>query len=40
MEKNKGKKYFDRLKEAENELNGRSKKYGVLMEELEKINEK
>lgn len=40
MEKNKGKKYYDKLKEAENDLNTRSKKYGIMVEELEKINEK
>ena len=32
MEKIKGKKYFDKVKDAENELNGRSKKYGLLIE--------
>ena len=40
IEKNKGKKYYDKLKEAENELNTRSKKYAILVEELEKLNEK
>jgi hypothetical protein len=31
MEKIKGKKYFDKVKEAENELNSRSKKYSILI---------
>lgn len=31
MEKIKGKKYFDKVKEVESELNNRSKKYGILI---------
>jgi hypothetical protein len=40
MEKTKGKKYYDKLKDAENEINNRTKKYSILIDDLEKINEK
>ena len=40
MEKVKGKKYYDRLKEVENDINNRSKKYAVAMEELDKVTQK
>ena len=32
MEKVKGKKYYDRLKDVENDINSRSKKYAVALE--------
>lgn len=40
MEKVKGKKYYDRSKEVENELNLKTKKYNQICEEMNRLNDK
>ena len=40
MEKAKGKKYYDRCREVESDLNTRSKKFNMMMEELVRLNDR
>jgi hypothetical protein len=40
MEKAKGKKYYDRCREIESDINSRSKKFNQMVEDLEKLNDK
>ena len=40
MEKAKGKKFYDRCREVENDISSRSKKVNQAIEELEKLHDK